>query len=101
MSDMTKVHIRVIGWVALAVGAYLFASLTIDALYGIRIPPKLLLIAVSAPMVIDICSRIKYLCNQAKKGEQEGTAVQRRIILMTIPAEVIFALLCVLSLFEE
>ena len=101
MSDMTKVHIRVIGWVALAVGAYLLVSLTIDALFGIRIPPQIILIAVSGPMVIDICMRIKYLCNHCRKGDQETTAAQRHLILMAIPAEAIFVLLCILSLFEE
>lgn len=95
MNAITKVHTRVIAWIVLALAAYLLASWITDSLFGIQLSTQFILLAVAGPMATDVYSRIQYLHNHTK---DENTAVQRRTVLMAIPLEVLFVLLCAFSL---
>ena len=98
MNEITKVHTRVVIWVALALAAYLLASWITDSLFGIRLSTQFILLAVAGPMAADAYLRIRYLCNHPK---DENTAAQRRTVLMATPLEVLFVILCAYSLFAE
>ena len=99
MGSMIKLHLRIVVWVLVVVGLYLLSSWIMQALFELTIPTCILLIAIAGCMLIDAYLRIKHLKDQNwGKSKDERASVQKRIIMMAVPAEILFALLCLLSL---
>lgn len=101
MDKMMRVHLRIIIWVIIAFGAYIFASWITVYFWKIRIPTKILLIVIAGCMVTDAYLRIRFLLDQGlEKNESKHIDSQKKIFLMAVPAELLFAFLCFVSWFE-
>ena len=101
MSKMIKLHTRILFWMIFIIGAYLLLHWAIDTLFGITVPTQIMLIAIAGAMVMDVCKRVKFLHIQNLTDGDESMATQRRIVLIAIPAELLFTLLCLSSLFSN
>lgn len=102
MDKMTKRHVRVVFWGLSVIVTYVFTAWLIDYLFGILIPSQILLIAISGCMAVDAYSRIRFWKNRDEfLTTEELNSVKMSIFLLPIPAEVLFALLCIGSAFGE
>lgn len=102
MDKMRKKHISIGFWTLGVLVAYVCTAWLVNRLFKVIIPPQILLVAVSACMAVDVYMRITFW---KKRDEfltaEEVKSNEAKIFLMVIPAEILFVLLCIGSVFAD